>query len=195
VIAPWNFPLAISCGMCAAAIVAGNTVVYKPSRATPVVGHTLLQIFQAAGLPSGVFNYLPGRSRVMGDVLVEDPRINLIAFTGSMETGLHIIERAGRTLPAQRAVKKVIAEMGGKNAIIVDDDADLDEAVPAVMRSAFGYQGQNALPARASSWWTPSTPGSWSVSWTRPARCESGRPRTPPTSWVRSSIGRPRRRF
>ena len=142
VIAPWNFPLAISCGMCAAAIVAGNTVVYKPSRATPVVGHTLLQIFQAAGLPSGVFNYLPGRSRVMGDVLVEDPRINLIAFTGSMETGLHIIERAGRTLPAQRAVKKVIAEMGGKNAIIVDDDADLDEAVPAVMRSAFGYQGQ-----------------------------------------------------
>jgi RHH-type transcriptional regulator, proline utilization regulon repressor / proline dehydrogenase / delta 1-pyrroline-5-carboxylate dehydrogenase len=142
VIAPWNFPLAISCGMSAAAIVAGNTVVYKPSRATPVVGHTLLQIFQEAGLPSGVFNYVPGRSNVMGDVLVQHPQISLIAFTGSMETGLHILEAAGRALPAQPAVKKVIAEMGGKNAVIIDDDVDLDEAVPAVMRSAFGYQGQ-----------------------------------------------------
>jgi RHH-type proline utilization regulon transcriptional repressor/proline dehydrogenase/delta 1-pyrroline-5-carboxylate dehydrogenase len=142
VIAPWNFPLAISCGMSAAAIVAGNTVVYKPSRATPVVGHTLLQIFQEAGLPAGVFNYVPGRSSVMGDILVQHPQISLIAFTGSMETGLHILEAAGRTLPAQPAVKRVIAEMGGKNAVIIDDDADLDEAVPAVMRSAFGYQGQ-----------------------------------------------------
>lgn len=142
VIAPWNFPLAISCGMSAAAIVAGNPVVYKPSGETPVVGHTLAEIFAAAGLPSGVFNYVPGRSRVMGDVLVEHPEISLIAFTGSMEVGLRIVERAGRTSPAQPGVKKVIAETGGKNAIIVDDDADLDEAVPAVMRSAFGYQGQ-----------------------------------------------------
>ena len=142
VIAPWNFPLAISCGMSAAAIVAGNTVVYKPSSATPVVGHTLLQIFQEAGLPSGVFNYAPGRSSVIGDVLVQHPQISLIAFTGSVETGLHILEAAGRTLPTQPAVKRVIAEMGGKNAVIIDDDADLDEAVPAVMRSAFGYQGQ-----------------------------------------------------
>ena len=142
VLAPWNFPLAISCGMSAAAIVAGNTVIYKPSRSTPVVGHTLHQIFQEAGLPAGVFNYVPGRSGVMGDALVRHPQVGLIAFTGSMETGLHILEVAGCTLPIQSAVKKVIAEMGGKNAIIVDDDADLDEAVPAVMRSAFGYQGQ-----------------------------------------------------
>ena len=142
VIAPWNFPLAISCGMSAAAIVAGNPVVYKPSRCTPVIGHALVQIFQEAGLPPGVFNYVPGRSGVMGDCLVEHPQISLIAFTGSMEAGLHIIERAGRTRPDQMSVKRVIAEMGGKNAIIIDDDADLDEAVPAVMRSAFGYQGQ-----------------------------------------------------
>jgi RHH-type transcriptional regulator, proline utilization regulon repressor / proline dehydrogenase / delta 1-pyrroline-5-carboxylate dehydrogenase len=142
VIAPWNFPLAISCGMSAAAIAAGSPVVYKPSRYTPVVGHTLAQIFQEAGLPPGVFNFVPGRSAVMGDCLVEHPQISLIAFTGSMEVGLRIIERAGRTRPDQMSVKKVIAEMGGKNAIIIDDDADLDEAVPAVMRSAFGYQGQ-----------------------------------------------------
>ena len=142
VIAPWNFPLAISCGMSAAALVAGNPVIYKPSRFTPIVGHTLAQLFREVGLPAGVFNYLPGRSGVMGDCLVEHPQVNLIAFTGSMETGLHIVERAGHTPPTQDWVKKVIAEMGGKNAIIVDDDADLDEAVPAVMRSAFGYQGQ-----------------------------------------------------
>jgi RHH-type proline utilization regulon transcriptional repressor/proline dehydrogenase/delta 1-pyrroline-5-carboxylate dehydrogenase len=128
--------------MSAAAIVAGNPVVYKPSRATPVVGHTLAEIFAEAGLPPGVFNYVPGRSGVMGDLLVDDPRIGVIAFTGSMEVGLRIVERAGRTPPGQPAVKKVIAEMGGKNAVIVDDDADLDEAVPAVVRSAFGYQGQ-----------------------------------------------------
>jgi len=142
IIAPWNFPLAIGCGMSAAAIVAGNPVIYKPSNYTPVVGHTLAQIFREADLQPGVFNYLPGRSRVMGDILVEHPQVSLIAFTGSMEAGLHIIETAGRTRPDQGSVKKVIAEMGGKNAIIVDDDADLDEAVPGVMRSAFGYQGQ-----------------------------------------------------
>ena len=142
VIAPWNFPLAISCGMCAAAIVAGNPTVYKPSNQTPVIGYTLAQLFAEAGLPPGVFNYVPGRGSVIGDLLVEHPRIALIAFTGSMEVGLGIIERAGRTPEGQAAVKKVIAEMGGKNAIIVDDDADLDEAVPAVLYSAFGYQGQ-----------------------------------------------------
>ena len=142
VIAPWNFPLAISCGMSAAALVAGNPVVYKPSSLTPVVGYTLAEIFREAGLPAGVFNYVPGRSHVIGDLLVEHPQISLIAFTGSMEAGLRILERAGHRGPMQPSVKKVIAEMGGKNAIIIDDDADLDEAVPAVMRSAFSYQGQ-----------------------------------------------------
>jgi len=142
VLAPWNFPLAISCGMCAAALVAGNTVVYKPSGQTSVVGHTLLQVLREAGLPAGVFNYLPGRGSVIGDPLVQHPRVSLIAFTGSMEVGLEIIRKAGRTHPDQPNVKRVIAEMGGKNAIIVDDDADLDVAVPAVLKSAFGYQGQ-----------------------------------------------------
>jgi len=142
VIAPWNFPLAIGCGMCAAAIVAGNPTVYKPSNQTPVIGHTLAQVLVEAGLPPGVFNYVPGRGSAIGDLLVEHPRIALIAFTGSMEVGLGIIERAGRTPEGQASVKKVIAEMGGKNAILVDDDADLDEAVPAVLYAAFGYQGQ-----------------------------------------------------
>ena len=142
VIAPWNFPLAIGCGMCAAAIVAGNCVVYKPSGLTPVVGHTLARIFREAGLPPGVFNFTPGRGSVIGDFLVAHPGVSLIAFTGSMEVGLRIIENAGRTPDGQPSVKKVIVEMGGKNAVIIDDDADLDEAVPAVVASAFGYQGQ-----------------------------------------------------
>lgn len=142
VIAPWNFPLAISCGMCAAAIVSGNCVIYKPSNLTPVVGHTLLEVFREAKLPPGVFNYVPGPGAVVGNFLVEHPRVSLIAFTGSMEVGLKIIERAGRTHENQCCVKKVVTEMGGKNAVIVDDDADLDEAIPHVIDSAFAYQGQ-----------------------------------------------------
>ncbi len=142
VIAPWNFPLAISCGMVSAAIAAGNCVVYKPSGLTPLVGRQMVEIFQKAGLPAGVFNYTPGRSRDIGDFLVEHPQISVIAFTGSMEVGLRIIEKAARVQPGQTHIKKVIAEMGGKNAIIIDDDADLDEAVPQVLYSAFGFQGQ-----------------------------------------------------
>jgi RHH-type proline utilization regulon transcriptional repressor/proline dehydrogenase/delta 1-pyrroline-5-carboxylate dehydrogenase len=107
-----------------------------------VVGHTLLQILQQAKLPPGVFNYTPGAGAVIGDFLIEHPQVGLIAFTGSMEVGLRIIERASRTSENQSAVKKVVVEMGGKNAIIVDDDADLDEAVPQVIDSAFAYQGQ-----------------------------------------------------
>jgi len=142
VIAPWNFPLAISCGMCAAAIVTGNCVLYKPSNQTPVVGYTLLQILQEANLPPGVFNFIPGSGAVIGDFLIDHPQVSLIAFTGSMEVGLRIIQRAGHTLENQPSVKKVIAEMGGKNAIIIDGDADLDEAIPNVIDSAFAYQGQ-----------------------------------------------------
>ncbi len=142
VIAPWNFPLAISCGMASAAIAAGNCVVYKPSGLTPVIGHLLVELFQSAGLPPGVFNFTPGRSGVMGDFLVEHPDISAIAFTGSMEVGLRIVEKASRVQLGQNHLKKVISEMGGKNAIIIDDDADLDEAVPQVLYSAFGFQGQ-----------------------------------------------------
>ncbi|MEN8127587.1 MAG: L-glutamate gamma-semialdehyde dehydrogenase [Planctomycetota bacterium] len=142
VIGPWNFPLAISCGMCAAAIVAGNCVIYKPSNLSPVIGYNLVELFKEAGLPEGVFNYVPGRGSVMGDYLVDHPDISVIAFTGSMEVGLRIVKRAGKTHPNQTSVKKVISEMGGKNAIIVDDDADLDEVVPQLLDSAFKFQGQ-----------------------------------------------------
>jgi RHH-type proline utilization regulon transcriptional repressor/proline dehydrogenase/delta 1-pyrroline-5-carboxylate dehydrogenase len=142
VIAPWNFPLAISMGMVSAAIVTGNCVVFKPSGITSIIGWHLVEIFREAGLPAGVFNYTPGRGSVMGDFLVDSPDVSLIAFTGSMEVGLRIIERAAKVHPGQENVKKIVCEMGGKNAIIIDDDADLDEAVPHVLYSAFGFQGQ-----------------------------------------------------
>ena len=142
VIAPWNFPLAISCGMAAAAIVTGNPVLYKPAGPSSVVGFNLVDIFREAGLPAGVFNYVPGRGAVMGDYLVEHPDISLIAFTGSMEVGQRIINKASTVRPGQRQTKKVVAEMGGKNAIIIDDDADLDEAIRQVVNSAFAFQGQ-----------------------------------------------------
>ena len=142
IIAPWNFPLAISCGMSAAAIVAGNPVLYKPAGPSSVVGHTLLTLFQEAGLPPGVFNYVPGRGAVMGDYLVEHPDVAMIAFTGSMEVGHRIINKASVVQPGQVQIKRVVAELGGKNAIIIDDDADLDEAVRQVITSAFALQGQ-----------------------------------------------------
>jgi RHH-type proline utilization regulon transcriptional repressor/proline dehydrogenase/delta 1-pyrroline-5-carboxylate dehydrogenase len=142
VIAPWNFPLAISCGMSAAALVAGNPVLYKPSGPSSVVGHTLLALFQEAGLPPGVFNYVPGRGEVIGDYLVEHPEVAVIAFTGSMEVGHRIMGRASAVRPGQAQIKRVVAELGGKNATIIDDDADLDEAVRQVIASAFAFQGQ-----------------------------------------------------
>jgi RHH-type proline utilization regulon transcriptional repressor/proline dehydrogenase/delta 1-pyrroline-5-carboxylate dehydrogenase len=142
VIAPWNFPLAIACGMVSAALVTGNTVVFKPSGLTGVIGRKLVELFHSAGLPEGVLNFVPGQGSQVGDLLVEHPGISLIAFTGSLEVGLRIIERAAFVHPGQRQIKRVVAEMGGKNAIIIDDDADLDEAVPQVLASAFGFQGQ-----------------------------------------------------
>ena len=142
VISPWNFPLAISCGMSAASIVTGNPVLFKPAGPASVIGNTLREIFAEAGLPDGVFNYLPGRGAVIGDYLVEHPDIALIAFTGSMETGHRILSKASAVKDNQAQIKRVIAEMGGKNAIIIDDDADLDEAVGQVVSSAFGFQGQ-----------------------------------------------------
>jgi RHH-type transcriptional regulator, proline utilization regulon repressor / proline dehydrogenase / delta 1-pyrroline-5-carboxylate dehydrogenase len=142
VIAPWNFPMAISAGMCAAALVAGNCVVYKPSSLSAVCGSLLATVFLDAGLPPGVFQFLPLRGSEAGDFLVDHPDVHVIAFTGSMEVGRRIVERAAKARPGQQHLKKVIAEMGGKNAIIIDDDADLDQAVPHVLASAFGYQGQ-----------------------------------------------------
>lgn len=142
VIAPWNFPFAIAMGMACGAVVAGNPVVFKPSSLASAVGYNLVEIFREAGLPAGVFNYCPGKSSVMGDYLIEHPDVAVIAFTGSMDVGLHIVEKAAKVRPGQRQVKRVIAEMGGKNATIVDDDADLDEAVSQIIYSAFGFQGQ-----------------------------------------------------
>lgn len=142
VIAPWNFPFAISMGMVSAALVTGNPVIYKPSSLSSIVGYGLVQIFRETGLPAGVFNYCPGRSSEMGDYLVEHPLTSVIAFTGSVDVGLRIISKAATVHPGQAQCKRVIAEMGGKNAVIIDDDADLDEAVPQVLYSAFGFQGQ-----------------------------------------------------
>lgn len=142
VIAPWNFPLAISMGMTSAAIVTGNTVIYKPASQSPVIGSMVERVFREANLPAGVLNFLPGPGEVIGDFLVTHPEIALIVFTGSKAVGLHILELAAKTGEESLAVKQVIAEMGGKNAIIVDADADLDEAVGQIIRSAFGYQGQ-----------------------------------------------------
>ncbi len=142
VIAPWNFPLAISTGMSSAAIVAGNTVVYKPASQSPVTGYMLDTIFEEAGLPPGVFNFLPGPGAALGEVLCTHPDVALIAFTGSREVGVDIISKAHRVTEQSWCVKNVVLEMGGKNAIIIDSDADLDEAVVHVVQSAFGYQGQ-----------------------------------------------------
>jgi RHH-type proline utilization regulon transcriptional repressor/proline dehydrogenase/delta 1-pyrroline-5-carboxylate dehydrogenase len=142
VIAPWNFPLAISCGMVSAAIVTGNCVVYKPSPLTPIIGRHLVEAFSDARLPAGVFNYVPGRTEEIAEYLIDHPDVSTIAFTGSTEVGLRIVEKAASARPGQTFVKRVICEMGGKNAIIIDEDADLDEAIPAVLASAFGFQGQ-----------------------------------------------------
>jgi RHH-type proline utilization regulon transcriptional repressor/proline dehydrogenase/delta 1-pyrroline-5-carboxylate dehydrogenase len=142
VIAPWNFPLAILTGMAVAALVAGNTVIMKPAEQSSVVAARLMEIARDAGVPDGVLNYLPGAGEDIGPVLVGSTDVDVIAFTGSRAVGLAINELAARTPPEQRHVKRVIAEMGGKNAILVDDDADLDEAVQGVVASAFGYSGQ-----------------------------------------------------
>lgn len=142
VVAPWNFPLAISCGMVVAALVTGNTVIYKPSSLSPATGGELARAIREAGFPKGTFHFLPCFGNEAATWLVEDPRVALIAFTGSKEVGLEILLRAASLRPGQENVKRVIAEMGGKNAIIVDADADLDSAVVGVMESAFGFQGQ-----------------------------------------------------
>src|SRR5438132_11612015 len=142
IIAPWNFPMAILCGMTTAALVTGNTVIMKPAEQSAVIGAMLMEIFEEAGVPSGVLNYLPGKGSVMGAHLVDHKDVDLIAFTGSREVGLRIWESAGKTREGQRELKRVICEMGGKNAVIIDADADLDEAIVDTTYSAFGYQGQ-----------------------------------------------------
>jgi 1-pyrroline-5-carboxylate dehydrogenase len=142
VIPPWNFPLAILAGMTTASIVAGNCVVLKPSSDSPTIGYKFLEALEQAGMPPGVVNFLPGPGSTVGDVLVAHPRTRYIAFTGSKEVGLRINELAAKPAPGQTWVKRVIAEMGGKDSIVVDSEADVDAAVEGVAVSAFGFQGQ-----------------------------------------------------
>jgi RHH-type proline utilization regulon transcriptional repressor/proline dehydrogenase/delta 1-pyrroline-5-carboxylate dehydrogenase len=146
VIAPWNFPLAIPAGMVSAALVTGNTVVFKPAEQTPACGHALVAALHSAGVPEDALVLLTGADEPARE-LVADPRVRGIAFTGSCAAGQHIIRAAAEAKPGQRHVKRVIAEMGGKNCIIVDADADLDDAVPAIVKSAFGFAGQKCSAA------------------------------------------------
>ncbi len=142
IIPPWNFPLAILAGMTTAAIVCGNTVVLKPASDSPTIGYKLVEIMREVGLPDGVLNYIPGSGAVIGDSIVTHPKVRFITFTGSMEVGLRINELAAKPQPGQIWIKRVVAEMGGKDAIVVDSEADFDTAVDGVVVAAFGYQGQ-----------------------------------------------------
>ena len=142
VIPPWNFPLAILVGMTAAALVTGNTVVLKPSSDTPTIAAQFAEVLREAGFPERSCCLLTGSGSVVGDVLVEHPKTRFVCFTGSKEVGLRINELAAKPQPGQIWIKRVIAEMGGKDAIIVDREAELDQAVAGVLVSAFGYQGQ-----------------------------------------------------
>ncbi|HEV2062206.1 MAG TPA: aldehyde dehydrogenase family protein, partial [Solirubrobacteraceae bacterium] len=146
VIAPWNFPIAIPLGMTAAALATGNTVVLKPAEQAPGCGYELTSALREAGLPPAALALLPGYGDA-GAALVEHPEVATVAFTGSGEVGLKIIESAARIRPGQRQLKRVVAEMGGKNCVIVDADADLDDAVPAVVASKFIYAGQKCSAA------------------------------------------------
>lgn len=147
VIAPWNFPLAIPCGMFAAALVTGNTVALKPAEQTPLIARTLFDIFLAAGAPKDCIAFLPGPGETIGRHLVSSNKVETIVFTGSKDVGLEIIRAASEVKPGQRHIKRVVAELGGKNAIIIDESADLDEAVAGVIYSAFGYAGQKCSAA------------------------------------------------
>jgi len=142
VVPPWNFPLAILVGMTTAALVAGNTVILKPSSETPAIAWQFFSILEEAGLPPGVVNFLPGPGASVGDYLISHPKTRFIAFTGSKEVGLRINELAAKPQPGQLWIKRVIAEMGGKDSIIVDKDVDLDSTADGIVASAFGFQGQ-----------------------------------------------------
>jgi RHH-type transcriptional regulator, proline utilization regulon repressor / proline dehydrogenase / delta 1-pyrroline-5-carboxylate dehydrogenase len=146
VISPWNFPIAIACGMTAGALAAGNTVVLKPAEQSPGCALRIVQALRAGGVPPAAISLLPGEGDV-GAALVRRPEVATIAFTGSQPVGLEIIRVAAEMAPGQKHIKRVVAELGGKNCVIVDADADLDEAVPAIVSSAFIYAGQKCSAA------------------------------------------------
>jgi RHH-type proline utilization regulon transcriptional repressor/proline dehydrogenase/delta 1-pyrroline-5-carboxylate dehydrogenase len=146
VISPWNFPLAIPCGMVAAGLATGNAVVLKPAEQSPASAHLLVEALRAGGVPEGAIQLVTGFGDA-GEALVRDPRVHTIAFTGSSAVGLEIVRAAAETPDGQPHLKRVVAEMGGKNCVLVDADADLDDAVPAILGSAFGYAGQKCSAA------------------------------------------------
>jgi 1-pyrroline-5-carboxylate dehydrogenase len=142
VIPPWNFPLAIMAGMTVASVVTGNTVVLKPSSDAPTIAYKFYELLEEAGMPPGVVNFMTGSGGEVGDTVVDHAQTRYVAFTGSKEIGLRINERAAKAQKGQIWIKRVVAEMGGKDAIVVDSDTDLDEAATGVVASAFGFQGQ-----------------------------------------------------
>jgi predicted delta-1-pyrroline-5-carboxylate dehydrogenase group 2 len=146
VISPWNFPIAIPCGMTAGALATGNPVVLKPAEQSPGCGLRIVQALRAGGVPPSAIGLLPGEGDA-GAALVAHPDVRTIAFTGSLAVGLEIVRSAAEVVPGQLAIKRVIAELGGKNCMIIDGDADLDEAVPAIVSSAFAYAGQKCSAA------------------------------------------------
>lgn len=146
VIAPWNFPIAIPVGMISAALATGNSVAFKPAEQAPACGHRIVELLRSAGVPNDALNLLPGGDEP-AKALVRSPNVHTIAFTGSGAVGLEIMAAASRVVPGQAHLKRVVAEMGGKNCVIVDSDADLDEVVPALLTSAFGFAGQKCSAA------------------------------------------------
>ena len=142
IITPWNFPLAILAGMTSAAIVSGNTVLVKPASTTQVIAYRFVEVMEQAGLPNGVLNFVPGKGSEVGDYLVNHPQVRFVSFTGSKKVGVEIYEKAAKVQKGQIWLKRVIAEMGGKDAIIVDKDVDLDKVASAIVTSAFGFSGQ-----------------------------------------------------
>jgi 1-pyrroline-5-carboxylate dehydrogenase len=142
IISPWNFPLAILVGMSSAAIVSGNSILLKPASTTQVIAYKFVEVLEEAGLPNGVINFIPGSGKEIGDYIVNHPKIRFISFTGSKDVGIQIYERAAKVQKGQLWLKRVIAEMGGKDAIIVDSEADLDLAARSIVYSAFGFSGQ-----------------------------------------------------
>jgi RHH-type proline utilization regulon transcriptional repressor/proline dehydrogenase/delta 1-pyrroline-5-carboxylate dehydrogenase len=146
VIGPWNFPVAIPLGMVAAGLATGNAVILKPAEQTPACGMLIVETLREAGVPADALSLMPGEGEV-GAALVKDPRIHIVAFTGSSQVGLEIVREAATHQPGQKHLKRVVAEMGGKNAVIVDSDADLDEVVPGLVQSAFDFAGQKCSAA------------------------------------------------
>ncbi|MGO4889680.1 L-glutamate gamma-semialdehyde dehydrogenase [Anaerobacillus sp. MEB173] len=142
VISPWNFAFAIMAGMTTSALVTGNTVLLKPAETTPVVAYKFMEVLEEAGLPAGVVNFIPGSGPEVGAYLVEHPRTRFVSFTGSRQVGVEIYEKAAKVQPGQIWLKRVVAEMGGKDTIVVDNNADLDLAAQSIVQSAFGFSGQ-----------------------------------------------------